>query len=374
MSLTIEPVRTRKTLGEFIRLPRHLYQGMPGYVAPLDLERRELIDPKKSPFFTHGEAAFWIARRDGRAVGRISAQIDILGEEGVGLFGCFDAIDDREVVARLLAAAEDWLRARGRRLARGPVTLSINGEPGLMLDGQTEPPVTLFAWHPPYLEGHLRAAGFALAQRLLTFLLDYRTYDNERLGKATEPRPRADITIRDMRLDYIDKDAEIGRQIFNDGWKENWGFTPASEADIRALLHKFRPFLFKDSGFFVDVRGEPAAFVLGIPNVFDISADLGARPSPLGWMKFLYRVWKQRYGGYRIALIGVASKYRDTLLGARVTTTALAELRRRMSARGAETIIVGWIVESNHATIRLVETFGFRPSRTYGVYERNLIG
>src|SRR6202049_2705818 len=103
MSLIIEPVRTRKALTEFIRLPRRLYQRMPGYVAPLDVERRELIDPKKSPFFTHGEAAFWIARRDGRAIGRISAQIDSLGEEAIGLFGCFDAVDDPEVVARLLA-------------------------------------------------------------------------------------------------------------------------------------------------------------------------------------------------------------------------------------------------------------------------------
>ena len=177
-----------------------------------------------------------------------------------------------------------------------------------------------------------------------------------------------------MRLDHIDEDAEIGRQIFNDGWKDNWGFTPASEADIRALTSKFRPFLFEDSGFFVDVRGEPAAFVLSIPNVFDISADLGPRPNPVGWMKFLYRMWQQRYRGYRIALIGVASKYRDTLLGARVGLTALEELNRRMLARDAEEIIAGWIVESNRATLKLVETFGFQPSRSYGVYERNLIG
>jgi hypothetical protein len=374
MALAIESVRTRQALNEFIALPRRLYQGMPGYVAPLDVERRELIDPRKSPFFTHGEAAFWLARRDGDAVGRISAQIDSLGEEGVGLFGCFDAVDDAEVVARLLAVAEDWLRLRGRSIARGPVTLSINGEPGLQLDGYTEPPITLFAWHPPYLAGHLCAAGYALAQRLLTFRLDFRTYDNERLHKAAVPRRRGDITIRNMRLDHIDEDAEIGRQIYNDGWKGNWGFTPASEADIRALTSKFRPFLFKDSGFFVDVRGEPAAFVLFIPNVFDISVDLGPRPSPLGWMKFVYRIWKQRYRGYRVALIGVASKYRDTLLGARLGLTALEELNRRMQARDAQEIIAGWIVESNRVTLQLVETFGFQPSRSYGVYERNLIG
>ena len=91
-------------------------------------------------------------------------------------------------------------------------------------------------------------------------------------------------------------------------------------------------------------------------------------------MKFAYRIWKQRYRGYRIALIGVASKYRDTLLGARLGLTALEEVNRRMQARDAREIIAGWIVESNRVTLQLVETFGFRPSRSYGVYERNLIG
>ena len=160
MNPSIERVRTQAQLGRFVTLPRLLYDGMLGYVAPLDHERYQLLDPRKSPFFTHGHAVYWIASRDGRRVGRISAQIDLAAEApdagAIGMFGCLDAIDDREVVAALFGTAEDWLRRHGRRIARGPFLLSINGETGLLIEGQTRPPMTLMPWHPPYLADRVR--------------------------------------------------------------------------------------------------------------------------------------------------------------------------------------------------------------------------
>src|SRR5215212_5468202 len=130
MSLTIEPVAPRRALADFIKLPRRLYASEPSFVAPLDHDRRQLLDPRRSAFMTHGEAAYWIARRAGRAVGRISAQVDHLAtgpmHEGVGFFGCLDAEDDAQTVAMLLRTAESWLVERGKHVMRGPFLLSIN--------------------------------------------------------------------------------------------------------------------------------------------------------------------------------------------------------------------------------------------------------
>jgi GNAT superfamily N-acetyltransferase len=378
MSLTIELVRTRAQLHRFIILPRQLYQGMSGYVPPLDQERRELLEPKKNPFFTHGHAAYWIASRRGRLVGRISAQIDLLAigpaPSEIGLFGCLDTIDDGEVVAELLRTAESWLRERSRRLIRGPFLLSINGEPGLLIDGHAEPPVTLLPWHPPYLEKHLRKANYVQATRLFCYLLDFTGSPfHERVRRLGEIRAHHAITIRNFRLDHLDADSETGRQIVNDGWRRNWGFTPVSESDVLGLLQNFRPFLFPDSGFFVEHLGEPAAFVLSIPNLFEITADLGGSPSLVGWLKLLFRVWRQRYRCFRVVLIGMASRYHGTVLGARISAAALEELRRRMRRRGVDTLVAGWVVESNKPMIRVIESLGFRYSRTYGLYEKPLV-
>ena len=377
MTLTIEPVRNREALKEFIVLPRRLYHGMPGYVAPLDLERRQLLDPKKNPFFNHGSAAYWIARRNGNAVGRISAQIEqLVGQQtppNLGLFGCLDSIDDGEVVKALLRTAEDWLQKRGRLYIRGPFLLSINTEPGLLIEGHMEPPVSLFAWHPPYLKKHLQDAGYALAMRMFCHVLDFTKLSLERLEKVGTPRKGGNFAIRGMRLDNLHADMEIGRQIFNDGWKNNWGFVPASESDIKTMVRRLKPFIFSDSGFFIDVAGEPAAFVLAIPNLFEISADLGPSPSMFGWLKLLFRIWRQRYRSFRVILVGIASKYHDSILGARLASAALEELRRRGRARGIDEVVSGWVVENNYPMLRVVESLGFRPSRTYGVYERHLI-
>ena len=145
-SITIEPVTSRAQLDRFIRLPNRLNAGDPNYVAPLLMERRQALSPKGNPYFEHAEVQFWLARRSGRDVGRISAQIDSLspaepGRSKAGHFGLIAAEDDEAVFAALLRTAEAWLRARGCGRALGPFNLSINEEVGLLVDGFETPPM-----------------------------------------------------------------------------------------------------------------------------------------------------------------------------------------------------------------------------------------
>jgi hypothetical protein len=344
---------------------------MPGYVAPLDMERSELIDPKKSPFFSHGRAAYWIARRDNKAVGRISAQIDDI--EGpntppvLGLFGCFDAVDDPEITAALLATAEGWLREQGRRLVRGPFTLSINSETGLLIEGQSEPPVILLPWHPPYLERHLLAAGYSRAMKLFSFVLDLTRSGAEDSSLQTAGAKK-DFTIRSMRLDDFAHEMEIARAIYNDGWQHNWGFVPGTQADAQGLAHSFKPLLLPDAGFFICKNDEPIAFALSIPNVSDITADLGGAPSLLGWLKLLWRIKRRRYRRFRLVFIGGKTAYQGTGMG----SIALSEAVRRLKRAGAEEIACAWVLESNAALIRVLQKFHFSPRMTFGMFEKPL--
>ena len=377
MVLTIRRVRSRADLDEFIRVPRQLYAGMKGYAPPLDYERRQLLDPRKSPFFTHGYAAYWIASCGGRAVGRISAQIDFLavGEDAgrTGLFGCLDTIDDGDVVAQLLQSAEAWLRRENRSIVRGPFLLSINGEPGMLIEGYQEDPVVMLAWHPRYLRQHLQDRGYAIAMPLHCFVMDAARFaSGNELAAAAVLRSRAGLTVRDLRLDDLDHDMELGRRMFNNGWKDNWGFTPASETDVRALARQFKPFLSPKSGFFIEARGEPAAFVLAIPNTSEITADLGGAPSLIGWSKLLFRVWRKRYRRYRLVLIGISSRYRDSVLGAAIGSLAFAEVWQRGQDQGIEQGVAGWIAENNRQTMRAVRSFGFQYTRSYAIFEKHL--
>jgi hypothetical protein len=381
MALIIEPVGTKSQLADFITLPRRLYDGMPGYVAPLDRERYELLDPKKNSFFAHGSAQYWIARCDGRAVGRVSAQIDeIAGPKdppALGLFGCLDTVDDGEVVAALLGEAESWLRARGRRHVRGPFMLSINGESGLLVEGQAAPPVSLLTWHPAYLDARLREVGYAPVMGLLSYELSGPAIgrDIEKiLARLDAMKPGAHFVVRDFRLNDLARDGEIARRLFNDAWQDHWGFTPMTESDVRGMIDGFKSMLFSGCGFFIETAGEPVAFMLTIPNLFDVSGGLGPAPGAVGLAKLVFRLWRQSYKSYNIVLLGVASKYRDTLRGARLASMAIAENFRRLKARGAEAIYASWTLDDNKRMIALLEQFGMKCSRRYNVYEKPLTG
>ncbi|MGI4946006.1 MAG: hypothetical protein ACRYHQ_36515, partial [Janthinobacterium lividum] len=162
--LAIVPVETKRQMRVFLQLPRRLYAGMPGFVPPLDLERRGMFHPKAAPFFAQGRARYFLARRGGRVVGRISAQVDpvTMAQWGgpIGLFGALDAANDPDAVSALLEHAVAWLKAEGMERARGPYALAPNGEAGLLVQGERERTMLMSPWHPAYLGPLVEQAGW----------------------------------------------------------------------------------------------------------------------------------------------------------------------------------------------------------------------
>jgi hypothetical protein len=95
---------------------------------------------RKNPFFKHADAQYFLACRDGQAVGRISAHVDHnlneFQDNAWGLFGWFECEDDPEAARALLHAAESWLRERGRDRMVGGMDFTTNDECGLLIEGQ----------------------------------------------------------------------------------------------------------------------------------------------------------------------------------------------------------------------------------------------
>ena len=140
--LTVRAVETSRQLNQFIRLPESLYGADPNWIAPLHFEQKERFTDK-NPYFQHARWRAWLAYRDNRPVGRISAQVDDLHlqkyQDQCGHFGCIEAEDDTAVFEALFGAAEHWLREQGMQQLTGPFNLSINEECGLMIDGFDTP-------------------------------------------------------------------------------------------------------------------------------------------------------------------------------------------------------------------------------------------
>jgi hypothetical protein len=368
--IEIRPVTTKSDLREFIRLPRKIYRRFPEFVPPLDFERKKLLHPSNGSFFKNGTARYWLAWQNGAAVGRISAQIDKFSPNGgaaaIGGFGCLDAVDNSEVVSKLLAASAQWLGSHGMTRIRGPFTLSINGESGVQIEGQRERAMIWMPWHPTYLASHIGAAGFAQAKDLLAFSL------RKPLVPLRLPAGLKDsIRVRELSLRDLKRDMDIMREIFNSAWQHNWGFIPLTSSEMDALRKSFRPFLYKECGLFAEKNGEPIAFCFFAPNLFDIMRDFNGKLLPFNWVKFAWRVIRPAYRSARLMLLGVRDNLQYTVLGAMLPLILINEALQRWPHM-LEEIELGWVLEDNTRVLRLLNSSGCVLTKRYRIYEKSL--
>ncbi len=359
-------------LRQFIDLPAMLYRDIATYEPPLHIDRAMLLDPRRNAFCRRGTVQYWLAYRGARAVGRISAQIaddrPVGVPDGSGMFGCLDAIDDREVVAALVDAAEDWLRAKGCTNAYGPNMLDMYGEPGLLVRGYERPPLTLIPWHPPYLRAHVEALGYSKWQDVSYWGLDLGQFDGARVRtdmRLGERYPR--LSVRSVTWRSLRKDLPVLRDLFNDGWENNWGHVPLTLEDMRGVA-ALAPLIPPEAGRIIDLDGEPVAMQIAIPNTYELTHGLGPYPSPLGWLRLIWRALRFRPKSGLVVLLGISSRLRFSAASAAVILTLIDELIASQEALGLDWIEGGWVLEDNTALTKLLARFNFRITRTYRVY------
>jgi hypothetical protein len=373
--IQVRPVRTKAELLRFIRLPARLNAGDPAWIAPLEMERGEALTPKTNPFFAHAEVEMWLAVRDGRDVGRITAQIDRLAPTDpanpAGHFGMIAAEDDPAVFAALFAAAEDWLKARGRKVAIGPLNLSINEEVGLLVDGFDRPPMVLMGHDPAYAGARIEAQGYAKAKDVYAFLC---RIDDPLPGavKRRLERGAAGAKLRKLDLTRYEEEVNTLTAIVNDAWSSNWGFTPLTEAETAQLAKSLRPVLDPDLIWFAEIGGEPAGFLVCLPNVNEAIADLGGKLLPFGWAKLLWRLKVKGLKTARVPLMGVKRKFATALVGQLLPFALIEAARAESRRKGYQRIELSWILEDNTPMRRICEVVGAERYKTYRIYEKRL--
>jgi hypothetical protein len=368
-------VEGRQQTETFIRLPGRLSAADPNWVEPLWFERRQFLTPRHNPFFEHAEAALWLAWRDGRAVGRISAQIDRLAPEADGLklgyFGMLASEDNAETMAALFDTAETWLTQRGMGVVRGPFDLSINQTSGLLVEGFDTPPSLLMGHDQPWLGPGIERLGYAKAKDLVTYRMNVKGGLMERLRKLAE-RNSEGVVVRSIDMRRYREEIALIASIFNDAWVDNWGFTPLTDAEITAMGNEMKPILDPGLVKIAELRGEPVAFIVLLPNVNAWIADLGGRLLPFGWLKLLWRLKFAPMRTGRVPLMGVRRKHSGSLLGKTLPLKLIYALQPRGLARGLEELELGWLLEDNMPVRRVVEMVGGRQVKTYRVYEKRL--
>jgi len=373
----VRPVALSADRKAFVDLAWQVYRDDPAWVPPLKSEVHGLLDPKKNPWFGHGRAQLWLAERDGHAVGRISTQVDDLVQAhmatGTGQWGMFEALDG-EAASALIATAEEWLRGQAMTRALGPISISIWDEPGLEIDGFDEPPTVMMGHHLPEYRGWIEAAGYSKAKDLLTYEVDIANWADplaDRLVAAGEKNPR--IRIRKVDKKRFDSEARIILNLLNDAWSSNWGFVPLTEDEIAYAGKKLKPIIFEDLVRVAELDGEAVAFMLTLPDINELTADLDGRLFPFGWAKLLWRLRKPRTKRVRVPLMGVASKLHNSRIATQLAFMLIESTRRDAVANyGATHGEFGWILEDNKGMIAIAQLPGAKVNHVYRIFEKAL--
>ena len=345
----------------------------PQWVPPLRMMVRDNLDTKGNPFYHDAARALFIARRDGKPVGRIAAienrAHNAFHQDRVGFFGFFEAVNDAEVASALLAVAEQWLRGRALTSMRGAMHPSTNYDCGVLVDGFDQHPMFLTSWNPPYYDTLLRESGLAVAKELVGYWLPFSDATNAVLARlepsVTRAAERAGLVFRDMQPKTYWRDVEKAWDVYNSAWERNWGFVPMSHAEFMHMAKSLRPLLHPRFASLAEVDGQPAAFILSVLDYNRVLKRVSSgRLFPTGAVRLL--LGRRRLNTGRGMALGIKPAFRTRSL----LPVFLYESLRRARAIQSPGAEASWILEDNAAMRAPLDRLGGRVYRRWRIYER----
>jgi GNAT superfamily N-acetyltransferase len=364
----VTPVRSAAEHRAFWTLPYRLYRDLPQWAAPLRRDERRRWDPAHNPSLAGRTIRRFVAWQGRRPVGRIAAFVDPeLARRWVpetGAFGFFESVDDPEVSSSLFRAAETSLRAEGVQRVLGPVNLTFHDEMGLLVDGFDAPPSLLTPFNPPYYRSLVEREGYhpRFDQHA------YRWAVGATLHPAVERAARrvaaSGIAVRAFRPEDWDREVRLLHSVYNEVFRDTWGFLPIGWEDFRARAEGFRPWYRPELVRIAELEGRAVGFTLALPELSPLLARIRGRLWPFGAPYLALRARAVRRG--RLMLLGVLPEF--TARGVAAALAAeVAAAAARLGFSGGELSLVH---ESNRAVRHVIEACGGTPAKTFRVYQK----
>jgi GNAT superfamily N-acetyltransferase len=372
MSLSIEPVAGRKALQTFLHLPHELHRNHAGWVPPLAMDERKMFDPRRNLAFGYCDCALWLARDEGRTVGRIGGIInhrynELKGERSAR-FTHLECVDDIDTARALLAQMEDWARAAGMDRVIGPMGFTDQDPEGFVVEGFDEEPSIATYHNREYVVRLLERLGWSRH-------MDYVVYKVPVVGRMPPLYER--VTERLLRRGLV-RLVEFQRRsqlkalirpvlgLMNETYQEVEGYAPLDEREMDELARQYLPVI--DPRFVKTAMadGEVVGFIVGIPNLVPGIRRAHGRLLPFGW----YWILRAARRATRLDLLlgGVKSAYRgtgvDVLLG-----RAMMESAHRHGFRYMDT---HHELESNTRIRAEMELMGGQVYKRYRVFGKRL--
>ena len=373
--MKIVPVKSKKDLKKFIMFPFKLYKNDPHWVAPLILDQKNFFNPKKNPYFKHSEVQLFLAYKDNKLAGRISAhtntQHNKTHKDKVGFFGFFEAINDQKVADSLFSTANNWLKEKGLEIMRGPMNFSVNDECALLIDPFDSSPMVMMPYNFEYYNTLFEKAKLKKAMDIYAYYIKVQK-PPERLEKlAAKIEKRGNFTVRCLTTKNkkkIKDDIAMIFSIYEEAWKDNWGYVPMSATEFDLLVDDMLPILRPEFVFIAEIEGKAVGFSVTLPDYNFILKKIKGKLFPFGWFKFLK--YKNKIPGLRVPIMGVLDKYKnrgiDVVFYFRSFKTAYEHKNPYTDAE------FSWVLETNKIMNRISKSLNAEIYKTYRIFDKQI--
>ena len=286
---------TKSNVKKFVKFERDLYPDNPYYVPPLLSSELDNLIPERNPAFDFCEAAYYMAYREGKPVGRIvvmiNRQVNELSGEAIARFGWIDFVDDAEVAATLLKTAEDWARKKGMKKLVGPLGFTDLDREGTLVEGFEELSTMATIYNHPYYEQHIRAAGYEKDSDWMEFIMEVPPEIPEKYNRI------ADIVKKKFGLKVVKYSsrkhvkADYGHALFhliNDAYKDLYQYSPLTEKQIDKYINDYLNLLNLDLlTLVVDKERRLVGVGICLPSMSRALQRSHGKMFPFGWYHLL---------------------------------------------------------------------------------------
>jgi hypothetical protein len=370
-------------IDDFIQAGLEVFKHDPTWVAPLELEFRERLTPRKNPLFQRAEVALFTARRYGKLVGRCSVTIDReylrIYQNDTGFFGFFDTIHDAAVSKALLDAASTWLRSRGMKRMLGPVSLYFNDEVGCLVEGFEHPPNLMMAHSRRYQAQLIEAYGCQKEKDLLCWRYDTTLAFPTRVLKAWEQiNSLPEVKLRSVNMKNFETEIANIMAIYNDAWDGKWGMVPALPEEVRKVAKEMKLIVDPDIAFIAEINGEAAGMCIMLPNVNEALAGLDGKlfnyGLPIAAARLLWRLKVRRPKSTRLMMLGIRKDIRQNVKRYGGLSAAMyVEVAKRGTAKGYQWGELSWTREDDAPINVGIKSMGAHVYKKYRVYNKELV-
>ena len=365
-------VTTKEERKQFLEFPYSHYENDEHWIPPLRMEQKKLIDKEKNAFYNNGNIAMFLAEQNGKVCGRIAAiedhRFNDFHDSNIGFFGFFECIDDESVAKLLFKVATDWLAEKGYTDVLGPSNPSMMDEIGILIDGFQFDPSIMMPYHKPYYDKLIKSAGMEKEMDMFAFRVTQETVSFDRMYRAEEivKRRYPRLRIREVDMKNIEQEVETVREIFNQAWKDNWGFIPLTKEELASTANDFKMILDPKVAHIAEIAGEPIAFSIALPDLNQALKKIDGKLFPFGIFKLLWH--KRNINRIRTALMGVMPQYQGKGIDALLHKEAILN-GREVGYKSSE---LSWVLETNTNMIRVAERLGAKIEKTYRMYRKEL--